>query len=36
MVITEEKQAIKFERKLNGRFEEVERRRGEVKVINIF
>lgn len=36
MVITEEKEAIKFEKKLNGRFEGVERRRGEVKFINIF
>lgn len=36
MVITEEKEAIKFERKLNGRFGGVERRREEMNVINIF
>lgn len=35
-MINEEKEAIKYERKLNGRFGGVERRRGEVNAINIF
>lgn len=36
VVITEEKEAMKFERKLNGRFGRVERRRGEGNAIIYF